>query len=65
MKVILRLYSALCRAGYTSHCAIILQRVRAFSVADVAAEMGRTADAVAGLIRRGLLTLSRELEEIE
>ncbi len=56
-----RVVDGLSRLPEDQRRAIVLQRVRALSVAEVAADMERSADAVAGLIRRGLESLRREL----
>ena len=55
--------TALLRLPPDQRRAVILQRLRGLPIATIAEDLGRSKDAVAGLIRRGLERLESELGE--
>jgi RNA polymerase sigma-70 factor (ECF subfamily) len=60
---LLRLANALGRLGGEQRRAIECHHLRGMSLADTAEAMGKSRDAVAGLIYRGLVRLKQELDE--
>jgi RNA polymerase sigma-70 factor, ECF subfamily len=62
---LLRLTAALEQLPEAQREAVTLNRLKGMSAADVARRLGRTEDAVAGLLRRGLKKLRELLRESE
>ena len=60
-----RLAAALEKPPEAQREAIVLQHWHGRSLAEIAEEMGRTRDAVAGLIRRGMRQLRIEMRSLE
>jgi RNA polymerase sigma-70 factor (ECF subfamily) len=61
---LLRLADALARLPEDQRRAVELRHLQALPLAEIAARMGRSVDAVVGLIHRGLRALRRDLEEL-
>lgn len=60
-----RLATALKALPEAQREALVLQHWQGWKVAEIAAHLGRTRTAVAGLLKRGLATLREELESLE
>jgi RNA polymerase sigma-70 factor (ECF subfamily) len=61
---LLRLADALARLPEDQRRAVELRHLQSLSLAEIAVRMGRSVDAVVGLIHRGLRALRRDLEEL-
>jgi RNA polymerase sigma-70 factor (ECF subfamily) len=57
--------AALDRLPEAQRAAIVLQTWQGWSLGDIAVHMGRTTDAVAGLLKRGLRQLREDLEGLD
>jgi RNA polymerase sigma-70 factor, ECF subfamily len=60
-----RLAAALDKLPAAQRDALILQHWRGWKVAEIAAHLGRTPVAVAGLLKRGLAALRQDLDSLE
>ena len=58
----MRLGNALAQLPEAQRQALVLQHWHGWSLAEIAAELGRSPAAVAGLIKRGLQRLRQDLE---
>ena len=58
-----QLATALLKLLEDERSAVVLKHYHNWSVADIAEQLGRTQDAVAGLLRRGLMKLREHLHE--
>ena len=61
----LRLSAALGRLPDAQREALVLRHLRGWSLAQIAGQLGRSRAAVAGLLKRGLQQLRRELPDKE
>jgi RNA polymerase sigma-70 factor (ECF subfamily) len=61
----LQVTAALDRLPEAQRAAIVLQTWQGWSLADIAAHLGKTTDAVAGLLKRGLRQLREDLEGLD
>ena len=64
-EIVIQLATAMTHLPPAQREAVILQRWRGWSIDAIAKHMGRSKDAVAGLLRRGLQSLREELKDLK